>query len=393
VAESQRHVDTLEVILTRACNLDCGYCYQDHRRAGAMGWSVLRAAMELLLHSDTEVLHLAFGGGEPLLELDLMARSVEYLHARLHSGRGVRLSTSTNGTLMDRDAAAFLSRYDITTQISWDGIGEAQDLRAPGTSSRLERGLEVLREHHSSFLRDRCRASITLTSSNLPYLSSSFEFLLAQGFCEVRVAPVVTDDPGWRKGTIEVLADQVAEIFEYSLDRFKRTGEIPFAHFRVGDGDRTQPSGPPAMCGGATLSGLTVDVNGQVYRCPMLAEPLQRYPAGALNASYERLRLGDLRAPDFAAKMGRFPVAAREEGIFSGKQRKYSNYRGCDGCRFLWQCSVCPASLGRGADATDVDRVPDMHCAFNLVVLAARRRFLSETGTSVTASQAEPRPG
>jgi len=101
------HLQSLEVVLTTACNLNCNYCFQDVRNDRSMSWAVLRSALDLLLRSDHPKPELTFYGGEPLLELPLMVRAVEYLEAE--GGGSVAVSVFTNGTLLDRGTRRFLA--------------------------------------------------------------------------------------------------------------------------------------------------------------------------------------------------------------------------------------------------------------------------------------------
>ena len=73
------------------------------------------------------------------------------------------------------------------------------------------------------------------------------------------------------------------------------------------------------------------------------------------------------------------PPAFRFAKIFTDKEEKYSSYRACRGCRYLYQCSVCPVSIGHIPGNTDPNRVPDLQCAFNLAVLTAREKFFEAT--------------
>ena len=90
------------------------------------------------------------------------------------------------------------------------------------------------------------------------------------------------------------------------------------------------------------------------------------------------MRLGDLRDPELGRRLDEYPAAVRAAGIFDNKQDKYSSYLKCGSCRFLHQCSICPVAICHIPGNTDPNRVPDLPCALNLAVLAARELFLQE---------------
>jgi sulfatase maturation enzyme AslB (radical SAM superfamily) len=327
-------VRSLEVVLTTACNLSCAYCFQDVRANRSMGWPVLRSALDLLMDSDRPSPKVIFTGGEPMLELPLIMRAVEHLETTSAAGHRVGVTVFTNGTLLDR-------------------------------GTRLAR----LDDDHPEFLRDRCAAVVTLSSRNLEHLAESFAFLVERGVGEIIVSALVTHDPGWREDTIETLADQFAGILRVSIEHHRRTGAVPFASFRHAE-PREPPAGDPsAMCGAAGTDGLAVDVDGQVYGCVLFAESYQTIQDGMLKDCLSPMRLGDIRADGLGRRIEEYPAAARAAGIFTGKREKYSSYRRCEGCPCLHVCSVCPVSIGRIPGNTDPHRVPDLQCAYNLVVL------------------------
>ena len=111
----------------------------------------------------------------------------------------------------------------------------------------------------------------------------------------------------------------------------------------------------------------------------MLIDSYQIIPKGVLRQNLERMRLGYLRDPDLNRRLDEYPAAVRAAGIVDNKQEKYSSYRKCGGCRFLRQCSICPVSICHIPGNTDPNRVPDLPCALNLAVLAARELFLQES--------------
>ena len=373
------HLQSLEVVLTTACNLSCAYCFQDVRSDRSMSWGVLRSALDLLLRSDHPKPELTFYGGEPLLELPLMVRAVEYLEAE--GGGSVAVSLFTNGTLLDRGTRRFLARRSIATQISFDGIEPAQELRAPGTFDRLDRLLVELREAEERFFNEHCSLAITLSSRNVDYLAESFAYFLGRGARKVAISPLVTHDPGWRPDLIDILVEQVAAVFQMSRTHYRQTGEIPFVPFQTNTRIAPADIGPPAMCGAANTDELALDVDGRLFRCVMLVDSYQTFPEGALQRNLKRMRLGYLRDPDLDRRLDEYPAAVSAVGIFDNKQDKYSSYRECGGCRFLHQCSICPVSICHIPGNTDPNRVPDLACAVNLVLLAARDRFLESTSS------------
>ena len=100
----------LDLVLTAECNLRCAYCYQSRSLRGSMSEDTLRAAVDLVRRSRGPAVTLAFYGGEPLLERALLRRAVEYASGSRPGRSPVRFHLTTNGTLLDADAAAAHAR-------------------------------------------------------------------------------------------------------------------------------------------------------------------------------------------------------------------------------------------------------------------------------------------
>lgn len=368
------HLRSLEVVLTTSCNLNCQYCYQNVRSDRSMSWSVLRSALDLLLHSDHKKPELTFYGGEPLIELPLIVRAVEYLEAE--EGGSVEMSVFTNGILLDRGTRRFLARRAIATQISFDGIKPAQELRAPGTFDRLDRLLNEMRQTEEPFFNEYCSFAMILSSRNAPYLAESFAYFLDRGAREIAVSPLVTHDPGWQPDLIDVLIEQAASVVQMSEYHYRRTREIPFVPFQTNTPSAHADDGPTAMCAAEKTDELAVDVDGRLFRCVMLVDSYRESGDGVLQRKLKHMQLGHVVDPNLNRRLEHYQAAVSAVGIFDNKQEKYSSYRRCDGCRFLNQCSICPVSICHIPGNTDPNRVPDLACAVNLVLLAARDRFL-----------------
>jgi sulfatase maturation enzyme AslB (radical SAM superfamily) len=368
-------VEVLEVILTAGCNLRCAYCYQNDKKPRSMSWDTLREALDLLLRSSSKRVEVLFLGGEPLLEFPLVRQAVEYVDRIQPAEKQVRYSIITNGTLLREEQAAFLARHRFATQLSFDGVPAAQDVRGSGTFAVLDALLHRLLRDHPEFFRERLTVSQTLSAATIPHLADSVSYFLGTGVAEVTMSPVMTHDGAWKAAMIDALDEQFAQVFRLCLRHYRRTGAVPLTLFRKGDEGNVHAPRGDAMCGAPTGHALAVDVDGQVHGCAVFIESYQRVPSAFLRSRVESIRMGDFRAPEFPERLARYPEAARAAAIFHDKRDKYSSYGHCGDCRFLDSCSICPASIGHIPGNTDPRRVPDFPCAFNLVSLKYRERF------------------
>ncbi len=391
-ADPRRRVRTLEVVLTASCNLRCTYCYQNTKQGRRMEWDTLRAALDVVLQSDPPEVAVLFYGGEPLLELPLILRAVDYVDEARPAGKRVHYVMSTNGMLLDEETAAFLAERRFETQLSFDGVPAAQAARGLGTHGKLDALLDRLRVDHPLFFREDFRTTITVHSGTLHHLADSVDYFLDKRVARIDFGPLFTHDAGWTPAHMAELDRQFARVFERSLRHYEDTGEVPVEAFRkTADRGHHAPQGR-SMCGVGGGAALAVDVDGQTFGCATFADTYQRLPSDFLKTRLDAMRLGDLRDEAFPRRLALYPDAARAAGIFNGKHRKRSSYARCGECRYLDECAVCPTSIGHIPGNTDPDRVPDNACAYFLVSLAYKDRFPRQADPIAILTGRAPEP-
>lgn len=121
----------IQVMLTRACQLDCVYCrYNKH--AGPMSWNVLRRAIDVLVRAGDREVFLQFFGGEPMLRFDMIMKGMSYATAEGKKlGKKVNFTIATNGLLLNGERLAELSRYPVDYLFSMDGPSSVQNRQRP----------------------------------------------------------------------------------------------------------------------------------------------------------------------------------------------------------------------------------------------------------------------
>jgi radical SAM protein with 4Fe4S-binding SPASM domain len=160
--------------VTRTCNLRCVHCYSD---------SYAQKYPNELTNTDAkrviddlaafQVPALLFSGGEPLTRPDLFDLM------RYAVGRGLRLTLSTNGTLLDEAAARTLKELGTTyVGISLDGIGETNDIFR-GKKGAFDGAVRGMR--HCRAVGQKVGLRLTLTRRNCMDLHDIFNFIEAEG--------------------------------------------------------------------------------------------------------------------------------------------------------------------------------------------------------------------
>ena len=130
-----RRIQHMTLQVTQNCNLRCGYCiysgaYKDQRTHTnkRMTWEMAKKAIDFYLEhsSDTKELSIGFYGGEPLLEIELIKRCIDYLDETVQ-GKEIEYYITTNGTLLNEEIFLFLSSHSFHILISLDGNKEEHD--------------------------------------------------------------------------------------------------------------------------------------------------------------------------------------------------------------------------------------------------------------------------
>lgn len=151
-------VETVALLVTRACQLDCVYC-RFRRDAPAMDDALLKRCADLALESDSRDGGLVFLGGEPLLRLDKVLMTMDYAAARRDAefpGKKLSFAVTTNGLNLDDAALDALLSRGARVQLSLDGSRqEAQrPLKAAGKpypSAALDAAFERLVRRKAPF--------------------------------------------------------------------------------------------------------------------------------------------------------------------------------------------------------------------------------------------------
>jgi uncharacterized protein len=202
---------TLSMSLLGECNLGCTYCYvfEDHTPtpiSTRMTRSEALRQVDWLLEQagdDAKRVTVTFFGGEPFMNFPVMRASAE--HARVRAaelGKEVGFTVTTNGTLLDDEAIAFLRKYDVQTTVSIDGDEDGNDLRRPWVGKdegsydnivpKVKRLLEAFSDRPYKI---GARATMTHDNSDVEAIVLH---LLGLGFHEVSASVASVEKPGIR---------------------------------------------------------------------------------------------------------------------------------------------------------------------------------------------------
>ncbi len=131
-----RSLGAMTLQVTRNCNLRCEYCiYSENKNKDqrshsndVMTFETAKRALDFYREhiDDTDQATIGFYGGEPLLEINLIKKVVDYAE-HIFEGREIHYTLTTNATLLTKDTIDFLIDHDFSTVISLDGPEKVQD--------------------------------------------------------------------------------------------------------------------------------------------------------------------------------------------------------------------------------------------------------------------------
>ena len=335
----------LSLAVAQACNLGCTYCYAQQGNFGgadrSMSLDVAKAAVDRLLADAPrgEKVSLAFLGGEPLVNRDVLRAVTEYAAGQAAAmGRGIAFALTTNATLLTADDAAFFDRYGFTVTISIDGIGAVHDQLRPFKSGRssyqrvIERAALLLSRNPRGH---RVVARVTVTPKNLR-LRETLDELVALGFDGISFSPMLSAPDGraqMGEGDLDTMLHEMVACGDAFVHHLRAGRRYPFLNLvsmlrRIHEANR---DAYPCGAGGGYLG---VSAQGKLFACHRFVDD-------------DIAALGDV-----------------VDGVDGARQQRWlaeRNVHGQEPCRSCWARHLCGGGchhevIRRGRPACDYIR-------------------------------------
>ena len=258
----------LTLMVNHGCNLRCRYCYTGDKTPRAMTAATARAGIDRALRSlvPDGVLELAFFGGEPLIEAELIWDLMGYSREQaIASGASVVWNMTTNGTLAQGTAWRVMTHPEMQLAISHDGLTEIHDrhrvtVEGHGSSATVLNTIDRLVAVGKEF-----RVVMVVRPDSVASLPEGIERLYKHG--------VRRFDPSldlWTKWGVEDVAPLKASLRKCADFWSARLPEISISCLdekaaRIAD----VPSGSTARCGFGSGE-VAVAPSGLLYPCERL---------------------------------------------------------------------------------------------------------------------------
>lgn len=267
----------ISLAIAQTCNLGCTYCYAQQGSFGGKSKMMSReaalGAIDLLLSEaePRERIQIAYMGGEPLANRQLLRESTEYaLSLAAPKDIKVGFSITTNGTLLTPDDGEFFEEHGFAVTISLDGIGETHNRLRPFRDGRAS--YDRIIANVEPLLRQQRRmqvsARVTVTPDNLD-LRQTLDALIKLGFHSVGFSPMLSSPSGtgeMGQRELSIMLERMIDCgrqFELHVEHGER---YPFLNMMNAMREIHKGTHRPYPCGaGAGYMGVSAE--GGLYAC------------------------------------------------------------------------------------------------------------------------------
>lgn len=260
--------------MAHTCNLRCEYCFAgDGEYSGGtklMPFAIAKKAVDLLLSTSgtKRNVEIDFFGGEPMLNFDVVMKTVEYAFSEQSKyNKQVHFTITTNGTILDEEQLEFINDNMDNVVISIDGRKEVHNRfrKYPDGKGSYDLAIENAkkivagRNGKSYFVRG------TFTRENLDF-SNDVKQLASFGFKDISIEPVTGGEFDLDENELE---EVLGEYERFSVD-YAKQDDYTFYHFNISLYKSPCIYKRITACGAGFEYGA-VTPDGEIYACHRLA--------------------------------------------------------------------------------------------------------------------------
>ncbi len=298
----------LDIFITSRCNLNCSYCSAkeliSQKEAKTLTFKELCRAVDLFsLYKDRKTpgsRTIAFTGGEPFLEWELVKRGVEYIRSKRER---FLISVTTNGTLLDEEKVKFLLKNRAFPVISLDGTGDVNDSCRKfrnGKASVYDVVVKRLKKLPPGCIKD-IHVTPTVTSRTIDKLIGSVKCLRGLGLRYIELGLDAYEF--WPAKKLSVLERVLSDFKKYSMEN------INLKSLACGDGnvfDAFFQDYTPEGTNTVPADTLCLSPDGVFFPCEILCTSARddRYAIGDLNrgVDFKKFRSIYMQAANYITK-------------------------------------------------------------------------------------------
>lgn len=255
---------TCMLMVTHACNLNCSYCYETHKKNAYMDVNlakeiILREAQFVKESNKFSELEIDFMGGEPFMNFPLIKEIVEWLETDVIAIPWICFAT-TNGTLLTEEIKSWLREHKDTINLgaSYDGTTKMQ-----ATNRSTDKYNVDLAFFHELWSNQGFH--MTISKETLPMLAEGVLDMQKRGY---NVEAALAEGIDWTIDDAVMYREQLCILKSIYL---KNTSLTPFNRlsrfvnvFDAPAKEKVQEK----WCGTGKYM-VTYDIDGQKYGCHM----------------------------------------------------------------------------------------------------------------------------
>ena len=207
----------LTLTLTRRCNLNCRYCFEDKypKSQQIMNFDLAKKIISFYMEKDEmyrEIL-IDFFGGEPLLAFPLIQQIVEWVNSKTWNKKYL-FSIGTNGTILTDDIKDWMrkNRKHLEVGVSFDGSKKAHDISRDNSYDVVWKNLPFFRENWPNQT-----IKMTICAETIPFVAESVIEMEEMGL--PFTANVIFEDiwgkPNEKKKLLDTYANQLLKLVDY----------------------------------------------------------------------------------------------------------------------------------------------------------------------------------
>lgn len=259
------------------CNLRCKYCFAstgDFKQGRMlMPFEVAKAAVDFLIKNSQKRrnLEIDFFGGEPLLNFEVLKKTIKYAREKEKKfNKNFRFTVTTNGVLLNSEKIKYINENMHNVVLSLDGRKEVNNkfrITENGQGS-----YDLVIEKFKEFAKVRGEKNYyirgTFTKNNLDFVKDFIHFH-ENGFKNISIEPVVCEkekEYAINEEDLPKIFDEYEKLAELIIKEKESDSDVNFFHFNI---DLTQ--GPCILkrirgCG-CGCEYVAVSPEGDIFPC------------------------------------------------------------------------------------------------------------------------------
>lgn len=263
-------INSFLVLVAETCNMHCSYCYGTyHKLDTSKSLMNLETAKRVIdVANKLHIYEIAFFGGEPLLNFDVIKATVEYAQKK---GLSINYGITTNGTLVTDSIADFFQKHNFKVSVSIDGPKEVHNLtrkyrNGTGTYDDVLRGINKLKERQILSALE-----ITYSMKHPADLKAIINPLVP--FCNVISCTCVEGRQGVLYEDEIIQGHRLKKYYSDALDMFIESNSTNQNLYLGGIAELVDSLLSPTkvihpyICSGI-MERATISIDGNIYPCP-----------------------------------------------------------------------------------------------------------------------------